>query len=136
MASGRLYAGLAVLAVLAVLAAGGLVANHVESRLRLEKRVEALTGGDPHAGRQALGRKPCGRCHQIPGVTGARGKIGPPLTAFAGRVYIAGRLNNNPDNLVRWLLDPQSVDPETAMPPTGLSDRQARDIAAYLYTLQ
>jgi cytochrome c1 len=134
MASGRLAAGIAVLAVL--VAAGGFVGNEFESRLRLERRVEALTGGDPHAGKAALAHKPCGRCHQIPGVAGARGKVGPPLTAFAGRVYIAGRLNNNPDNLVRWLLDPQSVDAETAMPPTGLSDRQARDIAAYLYTLQ
>jgi cytochrome c1 len=133
MASGRL-AGLAVLAVVA--AAGGFVANQVESRLRLDRRVEALTGGDPHAGQQALAHEPCGRCHQIPGVTGARGRVGPPLTAFAGRVYIAGRVYNDPDNLVRWLLDPQSVDPQTAMPPTGLSEREARDMAAYLYTLQ
>ena len=42
---------------------------------------------------------------------------------------------NKPDNLVSWIHDPQMVDSATAMPKTGVTERQARDIAAYLYTL-
>lgn len=61
--------------------------------------------------------------------------VGPPLTDFAQRGYIAGRLPNQGENLVRWIQNPRAVDPETAMPVLGLTDSQARHIAAYLYTL-
>ena len=114
---------------------GGFVANHIEARQRLEARVRALTGGDPRAGRAAISQRPCGGCHQIPGIPAARGKVGPPLTGFAGRTYIAGRLNNTPDNLAAWIVDPHAIDPQSAMPPTGVSPHEARDMAAYLYTL-
>ena len=135
MARRDIVYGLVVLAVVAA-AGAGYIGNQLEARHRLEQRARALTGGDPAAGRDAIVRRPCGSCHEIPGVPGAKGKAGPPLTGFAGRVYIAGRLDNSPDNLVGWLLNPQAVDPQTAMPPTGLSDRDARDVAAYLYTLK
>jgi cytochrome c2 len=125
--------GVAVLA--AVIVAGGFVANQLLARHKLEARVEALTGGDPQRGRTLLAREPCGGCHEIPGVAGARGRVGPPLVHFASRAYIGGRASNTPDNLTRWLQDPRQFDPDTAMPPTPLSDREARDIAAYLYTL-
>jgi cytochrome c1 len=71
----------------------------------------------------------------IPGVTGAKGSVGPPLTKFAGRAYIAGRAANSPDALVRFLEDPHTIDPESAMPNMGIGEAEARDIAAYLYTL-
>jgi cytochrome c1 len=45
-------------------------------------------------------------------------------------------LHNTPENMIRWIEDPQAVDSLTAMPTLGLSDREARDIAAYLYTLR
>jgi len=133
----RTKPALAVLAALVVLAiAVGWTANRIEAKTRLEQRAHALTGGDPRAGHAAIQQRPCGGCHQIPGVPGAVGKVGPPLSGFAGRTYIAGRLNNQPDNLVAWLMDPHAIDPESAMPPMGLSNREARDIAAYLYTLK
>ena len=62
--------------------------------------------------------------------------MGPPLAGIASRAYIAGVLPNEPDNMLRWLLDPRAVDSLTAMPATGLSESQARDVAAYLYTLR
>jgi cytochrome c1 len=43
---------------------------------------------------------------------------------------------NTPGNLIRWIRNPRSVEPGTAMPALGLSEREARDIAAYLYELQ
>ena len=76
----------------------------------------------------------CTTCHTVAGVAAARGLVGPPLVQFGQRAYIAGVLSNNPDNLVKWLRFPQSVIPGNAMPDTGLTDQEARDIAAYLYS--
>jgi cytochrome c2 len=92
--------------------------------------------GDPKRGQEAIAGFGCGACHQIPGIRGARGSVGPPLTAFANRTYIAGQLVNSPDNLIRWIVDPQAVEPGTAMPNLGVIPAVARDMAAYLYTLQ
>jgi cytochrome c2 len=129
------WAGLAAVTVVAVVG-GGFAANQIEARQRLEARVRALTGGDPDAGRAALMRRPCKGCHEIPGIPGAKGKVGPPLTGFSGRAYIGGRLENTPDNLVSWIVDPHATDPQTAMPATGVGAREAHDIAAYLYMLR
>lgn len=127
----------AVVGACVVAAGGGLVGHHLVIRERLHERVRALThGGDPDLGHAALERRPCGGCHEIPGVRGARGKVGPSLDGIAGRVYIAGRLSNTPENLEAWIVDPQAIDPKNAMPPTGVSPTEARDMAAYLYTLR
>jgi cytochrome c1 len=58
------------------------------------------------------------------------------LYFFSRRTYIAGELPNTVENLVRWVKDPPAVEPGTAMPKLGLSDQQALDVAAYLYTLR
>ncbi len=76
----------------------------------------------------------CGSCHRIGGVERANGDVGPSLTEFQSKPQIAGRLPNNPDEVVRWLLNPQAIDPPTLMPNLGLTPEQARDIANYLYT--
>jgi mono/diheme cytochrome c family protein len=91
--------------------------------------------GNVEAGRRALGQYLCATCHQIPGVTGANNHVGPPLNGIATRRYIGGIIANNPENMVRWLMDPQQFDPLSAMPALGVSDKDARDIAAFLYTL-
>ncbi len=95
-----------------------------------------VQGGDPARGREALNSYGCGACHSIPGVQGANATVGPPLDRFAYRRFVAGELPNQPDNLVKWIMNPQSVEPGTAMPNLNVSDATARDMAAYLYTLQ
>ena len=129
-----------VLAIVAALALAGIgagaIANQAESHRREVARVKALTGGDPDRGRTAIAARPCGGCHQIPGVTGAQGKVGPSLAGFSGRLYIGGRRNNTPDNLIQWIEDPHQIDPQNAMPPMGVGEAEARDIAAYLETLK
>jgi cytochrome c1 len=55
---------------------------------------------------------------------------------MARRSFIGGELANTPANMVRWIEDPQTVEPNTAMPNLGLGEQSARDIAAYLYTLR
>jgi len=92
--------------------------------------------GDPRAGAIAIDRMACGSCHRIPGIEEADGSVGPPLAHFASRQMIAGVLANSPQALVRYLEAPQEVVAGNVMPNEGLGDRQARDIAAYLYTLR
>jgi cytochrome c1 len=100
-------------------------------------RVYAVyTGGDAHNGARLIDEYRCGACHTIPGIHDAHGLVGPPLMWFGRRTLIAGELPNSPDNLVRWIRSPKSVEPGTGMPELGLSEQDARDVAAYLYTLR
>ncbi len=92
--------------------------------------------GDPDRGRIVIQQYACTACHRIPGIVGPSSHTGPPLTAMGQRKYIAGVLPNSFENMVRWLREPQSVDSQTAMPDTGLTDADARDIAAYLVRLR
>ena len=99
---------------------------------------DEITGasGDAAAGRRALLQYGCGTCHLIPGVVGADVQVGPPLERIGTRQVLAGRLANTPENMLRWLRHPKEVDDKTAMPDLGVSDRHARDMAAYLRTLR
>lgn len=92
--------------------------------------------GDAARGAIVIGRSGCGSCHEIPGVMQANGMVGPPLDHFARRTIVAGLLPNTPANLVRWIRYPQQVVPGNAMPDAGLDEQQARDVAAYLYSLR
>ena len=100
------------------------------------KRAAELTGGDPMQGRAKIEYYGCGACHTIPGVNGARALVGPELTHFASRVYVAGVLPNSPQNVMRWIQNPKQVDSLTAMPNLNVSEADARDITGYLYTLK
>jgi cytochrome c oxidase assembly factor CtaG/cytochrome c2 len=97
---------------------------------------ETLTGGSVERGKSAIGKYGCGSCHTIPGLTGAQATVGPPLTSIAVRGYLAGHLPNSPDNMMKWIQHPQKIDPQVVMPEMGVTDQDARDITAYLYTLR
>jgi mono/diheme cytochrome c family protein len=92
--------------------------------------------GDAARGRIALHQHACNSCHVIPGVTGADVHVGPPLEGLASRQLIAGAVPNTLEQMVRWIREPASIDPRTAMPALGVSERDARDMAAYLATLR
>jgi cytochrome c2 len=93
----------------------------------------AVLDGDVRRGRAAIERHGCGACHVIPGIRTARGIVGPSLIDFARRPYIAGVLLHDTLNLLRWLQNPPAIAPGTVMPRLGVSEGDARDIAAYLY---
>jgi mono/diheme cytochrome c family protein len=93
----------------------------------------AAGAGDAGKGLLALQQHACTTCHYIPGMVGSVAHVGPPLSGIALRTYLAGRLPNSPENMVRWLRDPKSVSPATLMPDLGVSEQHARDMAAYLY---
>ncbi len=129
-------------AVLALLAIGfaaaptSLYVQHLEGAQRVRVIAAMTAGGDPDAGKAAFARDGCSACHEIGAGGGTpEGKVGPPLNGLGKRAELAGRLANNPANLARWIRTPQEVIPGVGMPDQGLSERDARDIAAYLYTL-
>ncbi len=95
-----------------------------------------VSSGDPGRGPELIRSYGCHACHLIPGVPGADGLVGPPLIHWSGRVYIAGHLPNTPENLVRWIMNPQAIHEHTAMPNMGVTEQDARHIAAYLFTLR
>ena len=121
--------------LLAVAIPAGYAINYAQARHDLQQKAAALTGGDPFRGKALVSRYGCGGCHAISGVPQAAGRVGPPLSGIGSRSYLAGRLENRPENMVRWIVDPRGVDAETAMPAVGVTPRDGRDIAAFLYTL-
>lgn len=96
----------------------------------------AASTPDAQRGRKAINQYACVTCHEIPGIVGANAPVGPPLKEIATRGFIAGVLPNTPENMLRWLRHPQAVNPRSAMPDLGVTERDARDIAAYLSTLK
>jgi cytochrome c2 len=123
-------ATLAPLLIAAALSGGCLRDADVQAEAR------ALThGGEPARGHALIQQYGCGSCHEIPGVRGANGSVGPSLATMRQRSFVGGVLPHTPENLLRWIQDPPKVDSLTAMPNLGVSERDARHIAAYLYAL-
>ena len=100
------------------------------------KDADAMTGGNWKQGAVAIRDYGCASCHTIPGIPGADSKVGPPLTGISQRTYLAGIIQNTPENLVQWIYNPPGIDDKTAMPNMHLSQTDARNIASYLYTLR
>lgn len=92
--------------------------------------------GDVRAGAEAIETYGCGSCHTIPGIRGADSLVGPPLTSWGERSFIAGTLPNTHENLVSWITDPDAVRPGTAMPDLDVPPADAQDIAAYLLDIE
>lgn len=108
----------------------------LEPRRHEHREAHAQGAADAERGRLAISQYACTTCHKIPGVVGADTPVGPPLSGIGTRAYLAGGLANTPENMSRWLRTPQQVNPRSAMPDLGVTERDARDIAAYLATLK
>jgi cytochrome c2 len=109
---------------------------YAQDRAQARITAEQITGGNVAAGKTLVARYGCGACHAIGRVTGLNGKVGPALDGIAGRAEIAGHLANQPTNMVQWLRFPQKLSPGSGMPDEGITSQEARDMAAYLYTLR
>jgi cytochrome c1 len=114
-------------------AAIAVLAAQWRSERRLDNIARAITGGDLTRASAIVRRFGCGGCHTIPGIGGADGQVAPSLAHLRLRVFIGGVARNTPENLVRWIVEPQALSPHSAMPPTGIGEADARDVAAYLY---
>jgi cytochrome c len=118
------------------LVAVSLIAAVTSQCARATPSPVAVAGASPARGQEALRQYGCWTCHTIPGVPGARGRVGPSLDGVANRMYLAGNLANTPEQMMRWIDDPPAVQPRTAMPRTGVTSEDLRHITAYLYQLR
>jgi cytochrome c2 len=116
---------------MAVVAAAGATWMSKQQTGRIAR---AISGGDPDHAPELIRRYGCSGCHTIPGIPGADGQVGPPLSDLIHRVYVGGVAINSPDKLAQWIVSPQQFSPHSAMPATGISEAEARDVAAYLYS--
>ena len=112
----------------------GIAYKYVEQRMRMRMHASVEVGGDVRRGEAMFIQYGCGSCHALKNVRNATGMVGPPLDGVALRVIIGGHLANNPDNMERWIRQPQQVSPGTAMPDLHVGETDARDITAFLYT--
>jgi cytochrome c oxidase subunit 2 len=79
----------------------------------------------------------CISCHAINGVPGATAGVGPDLTHVASRRQLgAGISENTPENLRRWLKNPQALKPGVLMPNYNLTDEQLTQFGEYFQTLK
>lgn len=74
----------------------------------------------------------CDNCHIIGDMVGPKTHIGPSLENWRDRKYIAGILPNTRQNLVRWIVAPQSISPHTMMPDLDVIEPHAEQMARYL----
>ncbi len=122
-------------AMMAVLIVAAIAAGLFwQTQHRSTSTALAMTGGDIARAPDLIRRYGCAGCHTIPGIPGGDGKVGGPLQDLRQRVYVGGVVTNSPDNLIRWIVSPQTFAPRTAMPATGITEAEARDVAAYLYS--
>ena len=111
-----------------------IIYKYTEQRERMRMHAASEVGGDPRRGESMFIQYGCGSCHALKDVRTAVGSVGPPLDGIALRVIVAGHLANTPNNMERWIRDPQQVSPGTAMPDLHVGEQDARDITAFLYT--
>ncbi len=117
-----------------VLGGAAGLAEFLHTAVQTRNKAEAITRGSVERGARLFSAYGCGTCHTAIGVQQADAKVGPPLTGIASRLIIAGRLANKPENMERWIMDPQAISPGNAMPNLHVGASDARDITAFLYT--
>jgi cytochrome c2 len=94
----------------------------------------ASPGGDASRGRELVETAGCKGCHVVGDDERLRKErgfsydIAPELTRAGSKL--------DPEWLFRWLKNPREYRPKTQMPNLRLTDREARDIVAYIMTLR
>jgi cytochrome c oxidase subunit II len=118
-----------------------IVIAEPESQFKQWIEHQARPAADPvndsaQAGKDFFFTQTCANCHAIRGTT-SRGTAGPDLTHLASRRQLAaGLLDNTPQNLARWLKNPQRIKPGCQMPNFSLNDDQINQMVAYLEELR
>jgi len=94
---------------------------------------------DPAAaeGQKLFLAKGCVGCHSLVALNAPKGMLGPNLANIGARTWIAaGTLPNTDENLAHWIREPQAIKQGVLMPNLGLSENEAKSIAAYLRTIR
>jgi len=106
------------------------------SWVRDQQRPASTPTGLALEGERIFMQQNCQNCHAVAG-TAAEGIAGPNLTHMGSRATIgAGVLTNTPDNMERWLRNPQEVKPGNLMPDMKLTPDQVRALTAYMESLR
>lgn len=92
----------------------------------------AVNWEEHQKGRLLLTEYGCGGCHIVPGLSKARGRVGPSLEDLHEQTFIAGVIANNFENLSAWIRHPDTLAPGTAMPNLGVTEEDAKVMASYL----
>jgi cytochrome c oxidase subunit II len=101
-----------------------------------EQKVDASSDSSVEAGRRVFESTGCINCHAVRG-TVANGRFGPDLTHLMSRDTIAaGIALNTPENLRKWIQDPDSMKEGSLMPAMKLNDQDLDALVAYLGTLR
>jgi cytochrome c oxidase subunit II len=96
----------------------------------------AITDTAALQGEKLFNEKTCGNCHNVSG-TANRGRAGPDLTHLASRkTLLTGLIENNKDNLGKWILKPQEIKPGAKMPDFKMDKQSADEIVSYLSSLK
>jgi cytochrome c oxidase subunit II len=118
-----------------------LLRVYVESRAAFDdwlaaQRRPAAVDATVAAGRRVFQRTTCVNCHTIAG-TAANGRFGPDLTHVMSRETIAaGIAPNTPENLRRWIRNPDDLKPGSRMPAMNLNEQELDAVTAYLASLR
>ena len=136
MLSLRVNAATAVVVISIATLVGAAAMNYVREQHKRSQHATAMTGGNPNKALAVMRQYGCASCHAISGAEMPGGLAGPPLSGIADRLYIAGVIENTPENMVRWIVNPKQFSARTAMPVTGISESEARNVAAFLYRLR
>jgi len=103
---------------------------------RAQLQPAAAPEGEAAKGLALFQQLSCVSCHAIKG-TRANARVAPDLTHLASRQMLgAGIVDNTPENLHRWIADPQKVKPGVLMPDFNLTDEQVNELVAYFETLK
>lgn len=93
--------------------------------------------GNSERGKALAAQYGCNVCHVIPGVGGPAGSLGPSLQGIGGRPAFSNDvIQNTAANMAVYIQEPARLNPQSTMPPLGVSPADAQDIAAYLMTLR
>jgi len=102
----------------------------------VDRPADRVVVGDPDRGRRLVTDVGCNACHNIPGIRGPRGIVGPPLAGIASRPFLGGSVPNHPATMAEFVRNAPSLVPNTAMPSMPLEQKDAEDITAFLFSLR
>jgi cytochrome c oxidase subunit 2 len=101
-----------------------------------DQKRPAVDDAAARGGRDVFLSQTCVNCHRVRG-TGALGTYAPDLTHLMSRQTLAsGAVPNTPEQLRKWVIDPQRIKGGCLMPAFGLSREQVDHLVNYLTTLK
>ena len=111
--------------------------NRGESVQPAKTQTEQPPIGNAERGQTLIAQYGCNVCHTVPGIDGPQGSLGPSMAGMASRPTIGnGQVPKTPENVARYIENPALLNPQSTMPALGIPTADAKDMAAYVLTLE